>query len=238
MKTVIDITLLIVLALCTWGGYKKGLIGSIAAMLAIVVAIFGAKLLSSAYASEVIPALEPFVDGYVSSQDTRNKLLDKLGYGESDKSLDDILTEDPSLRYDYAYECVLSLGLYTDRAEELAYRSVSFADSSGNDMTDSITAVLCDTVTYEGCLVLAFLMILILITAVGNLFNLSLRIPNMESVDEIGGAVFGFLKGMVYCVLLSWVLSYFGIVIGKATMGGTVLGRFFLSFRFIIDTLI
>ena len=238
MKAVIDIILLIIIALCTWGGYKKGLIGSIAALLVIVVSLFGARLLSTAFSNEVIPALEPFVDGYVSSQDTRNKLLEEMGFSESDKSLDDILLEDPSLRYDYAYECMESIGLYEDRCEELAKRSVNYANSSSKHMTEAITDVLCDTITYEAGLVLGFLLILIFITAVGNLFNVSLRLPGMENLDEIGGAVLGFGKGMVYCVLLSWLLSYFGVIIGRQTLYGTTLARFFLSFKFIINSLL
>ena len=84
---------------------------------------------------------------------------------------------------------------------------------------------------------LAFLIILIFITAVGNLFNLSFRIPNMVNLDEIGGAVLGFAKGIIYCVLLCWLLSFFGLVIGKKTLDGTTLARFFLTFKFITNGL-
>ena len=83
----------------------------------------------------------------------------------------------------------------------------------------------------------SFLIILIFITALANLFNLSFRLPNLENVDEIGGAVLGFVKGIVYCVLLCWLLSFLGLVIGKKTLDGTTLARFFLTFRFITDGL-
>ena len=55
MKAVIDIILLIIIALCTWNGYKRGLVGGIAGILAIVVALFGGSILSSAYSQEVVP---------------------------------------------------------------------------------------------------------------------------------------------------------------------------------------
>ena len=87
MKIIIDILLLIIIALCTWNGYKRGLVGGVAGILAIIIALFGGSLLSSAYAHEVVPALEPFVDGYIDSTDTREAVLEKLGYGESDLSL-------------------------------------------------------------------------------------------------------------------------------------------------------
>ena len=237
MKLIIDIVLITIIALCTWGGYKKGLIGSIAALLVIVLSLFCAKMLSAAYSGEVIPALRPFADGYLSATETRERVLDRMGYGESDKSLDDILAEEPSLRYDYAYECMSEVGLYADRADEMASRAVALAESKDENMTDAAVDVLCDVVTYEGGLVLAFLIILIFITAVGNLFNLSFRIPNMVNLDEIGGAVLGFAKGIIYCVLLCWLLSFFGLVIGKKTLDGTTLARFFLTFKFITNGL-
>ncbi|MBR1456943.1 MAG: CvpA family protein [Oscillospiraceae bacterium] len=238
MRLFLDIVLLVIVALCTWSGYKKGLIGGIAGILAIIVAIFGGSLLSSASAHEVIPALEPFVDGYVDSQKNRDAILEKLGYAHSDLSLEDILEEDSSMRYDYAYEMLKDVGFYDKRAEDLAARSVEYANDNGVNMTEAMVAVLCDTISYVGGLVLSFLLILILIVAIGNVGNLSFRLPNMELLDEIGGAVLGFVKGFLYCVLLCWLLSFFGILIGKETLAHTTLARFFLAFNFITNGLV
>ncbi len=237
MKVIIDILLLIIIALCTWNGYKRGLVGGVAGILAIIIALFGGSLLSSAYAHEVVPALEPFVDGYIDSSETRNTVLEKLGYGESDLSLEDILAQDSSLRYDYAYECMTYVGFYEKRAESLASDAVDLADANGISMTDAVVAVLCDTITYVGAMVIAFLLILIFLVAIGNVGNLSFRLPNMEALDEVGGAVLGFAKAFIYCVLLCWLLSFLGIVIGQDTMEHTTLGRFFLIFDFVTNGL-
>ena len=59
----------------------------------------------------------------------------------------------------------------------------------------------------------------------------------METLDELGGAGLGFVQGFLFCVLLCWVLSFFGIVLGKDTLAETTLGRFFLAFQFITDGL-
>lgn len=237
MKAVIDIVLIIIIALCTWNGYKRGLVGGVAGILAIVVSLLGASILSAAYAHEVVPAIEPFVDGYVDSSKNRSAILERMGYGDSDFSLEDILREDSSLRYDYAYECLKDLGLYDKRAEELAARAVATADASGVTMTKAVVTVVCDTVTHVGTMVIAFLLILILLVAIASIGNLSFRLPNMENIDEIGGAVLGFAKGFLYCVLLCWLLSYLGLLIGKETMAHTTLGRFFLIFDGITGSL-
>jgi len=238
MRLIIDIILLVIVALCTWGGYRRGLIGGVAGILAIVIALFGGSLLSSAYSHEVVPALQPFVDGYISSQKTRDDVLERMGYGESPLSLEDILAQDPSLRYDYAYECFRNVGFYDTRAEELGEWAVQTSDETGMSMQSAVISTLSDTICYVGGMVIAFLLILIALVAIANVGNLSFRLPNLELLDEIGGAVLGFVKGMFYCVLLCWLLSFFGILIGKDTLGSTTLARFFLAFRFITNSLL
>ena len=232
MKAVIDIILLIIIALCTWNGYKRGLVGGIAGILAIVVALFGGSILSSAYSQEVVPALEPFIDGYVDSQTNRDAVLESMGYGDSDYSVEDIIAQDSSLKYDYAYECLLSVGFYSRTAEKLANKAVDMASADGMD------TVIGDTATYVGGAALGFLMILIFLIAIANVGNLSLRLPNMENLDEIGGAVVGFIKGFIYCVLVCWLLSFMGLVIGRTTLAETTLARFFLAFDFLTGTLL
>ena len=238
MKAIIDIILITIIALCTWNGYKRGLVGGIAGILAIIIALLGGSLLSSAYSNEVVPALEPFVDGFIDSQNTRDAILDTLGYGESDYSLEDILEQDSSLRYDYAYECFKAVGLYEKRAEQLADSAVEYAEENDCGMTEAVVAILCSTITYVGMLTVCFLLILILLVALGSIGNLSFRLPNMENVDEIGGSFLGFCKGFIYCVLLSWLLSFLGILIGSETMEHTTLGRFFLIFDFLTSGLV
>ena len=134
IRLILDIVLLVIVALCTWTGYRKGLIGGIAGILAVIIALFGGSLLSTAYSREVVPVLEPFVDGYIDSAATRDSILDTMGYASSDLSLDDILAEDPSLRYDYAYECMSEVGLYADRADEMASRAVALAESKDENI--------------------------------------------------------------------------------------------------------
>ena len=238
MKAVIDIILIIIIALCTWNGYKRGLVGGVAGILAIIVSLLGASIVSAAYAHEVVPAIEPFVDGYLDSHRNRDAILERMGYGSSELSLEDILEQDSSLRYDYAYESLTDLGLYSKRAEDLARKAVSIAEETGVTMTKAIVTVLCDTITSVGTMVIAFLLILILLVAVASVGNLSFRLPNLENLDEIGGAMLGFGEGFLFCILLCWLLSFLGITIGKDTMAHTTLGRFFLIFDSLTSSLL
>ena len=78
MKAIIDIILIIIIAMCTWNGYKRGLVGGVAGILAIIISLLGASILAAAYSHEVVPALEPFVDGYVDSSKNRDAILERI----------------------------------------------------------------------------------------------------------------------------------------------------------------
>lgn len=237
MKTVINIILIAIVALCTWHGFRKGLVGGIAGILAIVLALFGANLLSTAYSHQVTPVLHPFVDGFIDSQNTRSEILERMGYGSSDLSLEDILAQDSSLKVDYAYECMRQVGFYEKHAETLADKAVKYANESGVTMTEAVIDTLGDTITYVGGLVLFFLLILILLIAIANIGNLSFRLPMHETADAVGGAVAGCLKGCLYCVLLCWLLGFLGLII-KDALSEAALARFFLSIDFVTGGLL
>ena len=128
--------------------------------------------------------------------------------------------------------------LYDARAEELGEWAVQTADETGMSMQSAVIATLSDTISYVGGLVIAFLLILIALVAIANVGNLSFRLPNLELLDEIGGAVLGFIKGMFYCVLLCWLLSFLGRVIGRDTLESTTLAQFFLQIKFLTSGLL
>lgn len=238
MKVILTVALLLILGLSIWSGFKKGLIRGIAALLAIVLALVGANMFASRFAGEVVPALNPFVGGYIDSETNTDEILAKLGYGETDLSLTDILQQDTSLRYDYAYECIRSIGFCRHVSEDLAVDSVNYSSQTGIGLTEAVIAVLSNSIAYIGCVTIAFIMLLILLVALMDVINLDFHLPNADTVDEVAGAALGLVKGFLYCVLLCWFLGFLGLLIGKDTCDKTALVNFFLAFRFITRSLI
>ena len=187
-------------------------------------------------------SVNPSVTDKISPEripDFVREYMEKMGYGNTDLSLDDVLASDSSLRYDYALLCMEQVGFHEDRAEELAERAVRYSDQNDVSMPDAVITILCDTITCVAGLTICFLLILILLVAIGNIGNLVFRLPDsLELLDELGGALMGFVTGFLYCVLLCWLLSFLGLIIGKDTIENTLLARFFLSFRFLTDGLL
>ena len=238
MKFIITVLLLLILSLCIWSGFKKGIIRGIASLAAIVIALSGANAFATRVAPELISALRPFLGGYVDSETTTAAVLTNLGYGGTELSLTDILEQDTSLRYDYAYEVIHSAGFYSAVSEDLANDAVVYSAQKQITITEAVTTVLCNSVAYVGCFAIAFCMLVILLVAFIDMLNLDFHIKNVSSVDEIAGAALGLIRGFTYCVLICWFLGFLGIVIGKNTCESSALISFFQVFRFLTKSLL
>ncbi len=239
MRWAIDLVLLAILLLCGWNGYRKGFITSIGGVLSIAVALYAACLISGTFSYEVVPVVRPFASGYVERV-VAGDVTEQLGliYGEetpaADRySINDALSQDPDAAGRFAALTFKSVGIYDSTAEKMADEAVEYASLHAVDTKTAVVEVLCNRAVYVAGVILCFFIILIVLTVVGNIPNLSFRLPNMEEVDEIGGTIVGILKGVLFCILVAWALKFMGLVIGKETMEATILGRFFIHIGFI-----
>ncbi len=228
MKTAIDLILLAIVIISVWAGYKKGLIMGIGGMIAIIVSLYGACLLSTAFSYELVPAARPFASGYVERQ-METTVLEKLNLENTALSVEDVLASDSELQHDFCYECFRSVGIYKNAADQMATEAEEYAAENNTEVTEAVVEVLCVRATYVAGVILCFLLLFIILTAIGNIPNLTFRIPNMETLDYAGGAVMGLVKGVTLCVLLCWALRFAGLVIGEDTLESTLLARFFIT---------
>ena len=100
MHIVIDLLLLAIVIICVWSGWRKGFVIGIANLLGIVVALYGAVLVSSAFSYDVVPALKPFVSGYMERQ-MSDTVLENMDLADTDLSYEDILAADSELRHEF-----------------------------------------------------------------------------------------------------------------------------------------
>ena len=70
-----------------------------------------------------------------------------------------------------------------------------------------------------------FLLILLILAAIGNLPNLAFKLPNREKLNDIGGAALGAVNGVCFGILLCWALQFAGPVIGCDTLAHTALAK-------------
>ena len=115
----------------------------------------------------------------------------------------------------------------------MATEAETYADEHNSTIEEAIVEVLCTRVAYIAGVVLLFIIFLITLMTLANIPNLSFRIPNMDILNDAGGAAMGLLTGMLYCMLLAWILRFGGLAIGLDTFGDTLLAKFFRSIDFL-----
>ena len=226
MRWVIDLILLAVVLLSAHNGYKKGLLNEIGAMLCLLVSLYVATLIASSFSFEVVAAVKPFAGGAIESV-IADRVPERLGYDVNEYSIGDIVADDPQKAFDVAEATFLCLGIYEETAADLAEDVQIYMEENSTSLKASIIDVTCNTVVYAAAVALFFMIILIFLTVLGNIPNLSFRLPNMEEVDEIGGAIVGVLRGILLGMLAIWVLKFMGLLIGEDTLSTTILGKLF-----------
>ena len=229
MKTVLSLIFLCILFFCAWGGYKRGVIMSVFSLVAIVLSVYGARLLAVTYSGEITDALRPFASGFVEVNIVDHVVRPAMGMENENLSVNDYFSQNPGKEEEFCYLTYVGMGLHDATSEQLTEEALSRARMTGADIIDAVVDVLCEKVAFVGVFTIAFLMILILLTAIGNIPNLSFRIPNLELFDSIGGLVLGFLQGIAFCIMIGWLLKFAGLLIPQETLSDTFLVSWFMD---------
>ncbi|MCD8255376.1 MAG: CvpA family protein [Oscillospiraceae bacterium] len=234
MKALINIVLIGILIICVWSGYKKGIVMGVGGLIVIVVALWAANLVAATYSDEVLSVMRPFASGFVDAQLTGDDgVMERMGWGETDYSAADMLVVYPERIQEFCSECYQSIGIYSTAADEIAEDAVALYISGYGEVIDCVSEALCENASYVAFFILAFLLILIILTVIGNLPNLSYKIPNLDIANNIGGALLGLATGMCFCIILVWFLKFAGIIIGEDTLSSAGLASLMLKLDFV-----
>ena len=120
-----------------------------------------------------------------------------------------------------------------ERQHRMAAKAVTYARESGSPIRAAVGQILCETVSYAGCFIIAFLLIVIILTVIGNLPNLSYKLPRLDLVNDILGALLGVVTGLMFCAVLVWALKFMGMLIGSDTLASTRIGGWLLEKDFL-----
>ena len=235
INSIINIVLVAILVICAWQGYKKGIIMGIIEVLVIILSLYGAQLLSDTYSYEVIPVLKPFVSGYMENQVEKVAFPifglepDENGFYHPTLSLTDMLLNEPGHEEEIARATYQSLGLYDDMADTLTARTMEYAEQNEASLTSSIVTICCQTVTWYGGFLLAFIILFAILTVIVNLPNLSFKIPYVGIVNDLGGIAIGVFAGLLFCSILVWLCQFAGLLLTEQTLRGTGLAAFLMD---------
>ena len=210
MSLIIDLILIAIIAFCAWNGYRKGFIMGISGILALIVAFYGAQIIADTYSQEFNSMLKPFVSGIVDSAVAKVQE-------------DTVDTFDEEDVYGVTYDALGNIGILKSAARDIADEIANKVERTGQTMREEIVSVLCSKISYILTVVVVFLMILIVFTVIANIINLAFKLPGLEFINELFGALFGFAKGAVIVVAIAWVMRYLGVLVDEDIVNKTVL---------------
>ncbi len=235
MRVVIDLIFVAILVICGWAGYKKGIIMGIGGLVVIIISLYGGHLLSTTFSYEVIPALRPFISGYLEN-DIETNLYEQLGYEPDENgnydvelSVTDLFEQNPDLRLAVIKSAYTDVGVYDATAERLAQEALEYSETNNVSVTTSAVQVFCERVTYYLGVILGFVLIAILLTVLGNILNLSFRFPCLDIINEIGGTIIGVITGVCFCAILAWAFRFTGKIFPEDTLESTTIASWFLE---------
>lgn len=214
----IDVILAAVLVLFIWLGAHKGFILTLCSLVAVLVALVGANLISDALAPKAAEFLQPRLEQAIQ-QALEEKALevsaeDSLGvvdalaalrekgglYEWAADGLEGALTSAPGLSESIAHQAAAAA---TALAEQLA-RGILFS--------------------------VAFLLVLIAWFFVSHALDLVSKLPVINSLNHTLGGVLGAVKGLIILYIAAWILCSLTGAISPETAEETYLLSFLLKY--------
>ena len=143
MKAVLSLLFLSILIFCAWSGYKKGLVMGIFSLIAFVVSVYGANLLSQTYSGEVIDALRPFASGFVEVNVVNKTVRPAMGIDSAHLSVKDYFAQTPGREPEFCTLTCSGMGIYESTSEQMADEAVAYARENNAELIDAVVEVLC-----------------------------------------------------------------------------------------------
>ena len=215
MKTILSLIFLAILVYSGWSGYKKGLIMGIFGLLAFVISVYGANLLALTYSGEVVDALRPFASGFVEVNVIDREIRPAMGIEQTSLSTADYFAQNPGRETEFCTMIYQKMGIFDATSEQMAAEAVS----------------------YVGAFLLTFLMLLIALTVLGNIPNISFKIPNLDVLNDVGGAVMGVAQGVCLLLVFGWAMKFTGLLLPQETIAESFLVPWFMDQTFLVSYL-
>ena len=236
---IFDGVILIFLIVCMVRGAKRGLILALCSLLAVFVAFAGASVAAKELSPHLSNALQPRIESAIltrldgdydaisdpdSSQSPAPTAPQATDPAPSDPEGE---TEDGGL--DSVLDAIRGLGIYESVVEHIQTAVDNGFHQAAAQVAAAASAELADSIAYLVVFVLSFVVILLLWLLLSHALDLVARLPVLHSLNGLGGALLGLLKGAIILFVIAWVLQFFGRIFPEEVVRQTVLLNFFLN---------
>lgn len=221
MSIALDLILIGIVLFSGWRGFRTGIINGVCGILAIVIALYGANLISTVYYNEFTGVAEPFASGVVDKSLSRVIGWDGTQINEEDIPKIKLSLEKKKDVKTVSYAVFREVGFIDPVARELSEDTAENVDEVNYTLSEDITNRLCNRIVYVAIFTIAFLIISTVFSVIGNIFDLSFGLPGQENFNHITGAVLGVIKGILLVIAIGCVCRYMCILVPEKILSDT-----------------
>ncbi len=215
MWIIMDIIIIAVILLCTFIGYKKGLVGVIFKIISFFIALLVAILLSG-------PISNWIMENTSIAQDIEGALTEKLieeKIEEKEIEKEDI-NNTSQIVVDY-------INKYTTDVKNAGARAMA------KEITTTTIRVVVIIVLYIGTKIILFFF--------RTLVNVIAELPIIKQFNKLGGTIYGLLKGILIVYVVLALLSLIAPMVNNTALfemiNSSILGNFMYNHNLILTSL-
>lgn len=200
LAVIIDIVIVVSVVAFALHGAKRGLFQSLAGLVIVVVALFGAAIIAGTFAKPVAKLVTPMAEKYFSQEIA--EALERVDVELPDMDIVPELPEDGVLK-----DVMASAGTILEGAVDTATTTASAAAEN-----------LIESIAYSILFMIGFLLLMLLLHVLCAAMGLLTKLPVVHGLNSLGGAVFGLVQGVLLVFLVVFVLQHLGVALDTAEL--------------------
>jgi len=200
-----DIVIAAVLVLAVWIGAKRGLLQSLAGVIIVVAAFFGASWAANTFDEAAAQWMRPMLEDY---------LQQTIAQQQQNAGVEDLLR---SFQLD---------GLALQQQIEQIMQEMQETGAAAVDtVMDSVTL----SIAHAAVFVLALIVLALVLWLVMLPLKLMTKLPGLHAINAIGGGALGLVWGTLLVFLAVWAMGRFGWLITQEMVDRSYILRFFAT---------
>lgn len=213
---IMDIAAAAVLLLFLVLGARAGLIRSLAGLVIVVVALVGAGMIAATFADPAAKLAAPMIEKAMT-QKVEEAITAETGMLDTERV-------DPEIG-----EVLSMLSLDEEVKEGITNRAEQTIRDTGASVISAVVEGLCRSVIYGLLYIFAFLGLWLLLHVLAKAMDLLARLPGLSSLNALGGAALGLVKGALVLFLAIWAARRLGISFETEEVAQTYILQFFAA---------
>ena len=207
MGVFVDVILAAAVLLAVFLGARSGLIKSLAGLIKVVASVLGASFAARVLADPVAEWLRPLL-----VQKIQNRMAG------------------PSVNTASAGELLEKFGFTGSALQNLIEKVTRQAAETGRSIAQTVVDTVTHSIAYAAVFLVAFLVLLLVLTLVIKAMELAAELPGLKTLNTLGGAALGLIKGLLLVFFAVWVLVKLQLIITPELVEESFFLPFFVNY--------